>query len=519
LSKYVSDGGKLIIANPVSSLNDLTGVTKQNAHVESKYFRLAATDITAGLTLKPMRLHVNAPAYQLQNATPIAFFDSAKKHPAIVHHKAVKGQVLSFLYHLPKNIVLTRQGNPSDAGKEMDGIPGLRAMDLFTNGWVDSSNNTINHADEQMRLLSRSIEYMFSTELPLPRLWYFPDTLACLVTLNNDGEDSKESEFEPQFQDVYAKGAKMTLYVKEVDLVSKAWTDKWRARGFEISGHPDQTKYAADPDLLRMDSIYKYLNEKLQTQLGAPTMTTVTNHWFVWPGVYNDGKKDFAAQAKLEEHNGVALDCNYAHYDNKASQELFLGSHGYTQGNYTGSGLPMKFSDVDGNVINVYQQLNNVYDQQYMEHNDKEGYFNAFRGLMDRSIDSGVYSFISVRAHNNEYFFSKVPLMKMLDYANEKHIPVWSEEMLLSFLQARDACEFKNIRYHDYRLNFTLSSLVKYDGRVTTVVPYLFNGRKVVSASMNGRKVKLCVKDIKGRKYVLLSADAGISTEIDISYQ
>ena len=99
---------------------------------------------------------------------------------------------MSFLYNLSENIVLTRQGNTEDAGKEMDSIPGLRAMDLFTNGWVDTSCNMLNHADEQMRILSIGIEYM--SNLPLPKMWYFPDTLSCLVTLNNDGEDSKESD-------------------------------------------------------------------------------------------------------------------------------------------------------------------------------------------------------------------------------------------------------------------------------------------------------------------------------------
>ena len=519
LTQYVNKGGNLIATVSNKSLQNIFGVSYENENAEAKYLQLTQSSITKGLTTSPMRIHVNGTNYKTTTATSLAYFNSDKKNPAVVLNKFGAGQAISFLYNLPENIVLTRQGNPIDAGKEMDSIPGLRAMDLFTSGWVDSSNNTINHADEQMRLLSRCIEYMCRDITPLPKLWYFPDTLSCVVTLNNDGEDSKESEFEPQFQDVYAKGAKMTLYVKEVDLVSKEWSDKWRARGYEISGHPDQTKHAADPDWQRMDSIYKALNAKLWKSLNVPSMTTVTNHWFVWPGVYNDGKKDFAAQAKLEELNGVALDCNYAHYDNKASQELFLGSHGYTQGNYTGSGLPMKFADAEGNIINVYQQLNNVYDQQYMEHDDKNGYFNAFKGLMDRSIDSGVYSFICVRAHNNEYFFSKMPLMEMLDYANERKVPVWSEEMLLSFLLARDACTFSNIQYSNNRLKFTLDSPVRLDGKFGVVVPYMFGGKKVSAILSNGKKIQLITRSVKDQKFVLIPAKSGVSGDVEVVYQ
>ena len=69
-----------------------------------------------------------------------------------------KGQTVAFLYNLPQSIVLNRQGNPLFAGIEKDGIPGLRGMDLFTDGWLDASDNTINKADEQMALLSHCIE-------------------------------------------------------------------------------------------------------------------------------------------------------------------------------------------------------------------------------------------------------------------------------------------------------------------------------------------------------------------------
>ena len=464
-----------------------------------------------------MRLHSTGRQYSLNGARAIASFRSQPSSPSIVVNDYGQGRALSFLYNLPETVVVTRQGNPADAGKEMDSIPGLRAMDLFTNGWVDTSCNTLNHADEQMRILSGAIERLHDS--PLPKLWYFPDTLKCLVTLNNDGEDSKEHEFEPQFNDVYGKGAKMTLYIKEADYVSKAWSDKWRARGFEMSGHPDQTSFATNPGFHRMDTIFSVLNAKLKSTLDIPPMRTVTNHWFVWPGQYDDGKYDFAAQAKLEEKHGVGLDCNYAHYDNNAGQKQFLGSFGYTQGNFTGSGLPMKFADVDGNIVNVYQQLNNVYDQQYMEHDDKAGYLNAFKGIMDRSIQHGVYSYTSVRAHNNEYFFSKIPLMKMLDYANSHRIPVWTELQLLNFLEARDEASFNNVQFQNNRLSFFLHSSMVTDSRITAMVPSSFNSKKIQSLHINGTPAAFSLHEIKGSTYALIPVNTGVSHQISITYK
>ena len=453
----------------------------------------------------------------MNGAKAVANFFPENSSPAIVINQFGKGRALSFLYNLPETIVLTRQGNPADAGKEMDSIPGLRAMDLFTNGWVDTSCNTLNHADEQMRILSSAIDQMNNS--PVPKMWYFPDTLKCLVTLNNDGEDSKEHEFEPQFNDVHAKGARMTLYIKEVNYVSKAWANKWRARGFEMSGHPDQTAHATNPGWHRMDSVYGVLNAKLRSVLDIPPMQTVTNHWFVWPGNYDNAKHDFVAQAKLEEKHGIGLDCNYAHYDNNARQKQFLGSYGYTQGNYTGSGLPMKFADIDGNIVNVYQQLNNVYDQQYMENDDKDGYFNAFKGLMDRSVDSGVYSHISVRAHNNEYFFSKEPLMKMLNYANAKRIPVWTELQLLNFLKARDEAEFKNIHFQKNQLSFTIHSSYSNDDQITCMLPVGHNGKKIQRMYVDGRAVNFSSHSVRGINYTLIPVTSGVSHQIFVTYK
>ncbi|HEX6891292.1 MAG TPA: hypothetical protein VF141_11370, partial [Chryseolinea sp.] len=331
-------------------------------------------------------------------------------------------------------------------------------------------------------------------------------------------EDSKEEEFNQQFEDVYEKGGRMTLYIKEVEFISRAWTDKWADRGFEISGHPDDTRQATNPDWRTMDSVYTALEVELKETYGVNGMKTVTNHWFVWPGSLADGTRDFSAQAKIEEKHGIGLDCNYAHYDNGSTGGHFLGAMGYDQGNYTGSGLSMKFADPNGKIIDVYQQLNNVYDQQYMEHKDQDGYFNAFKGLMDRSVQHGVYSTISVRAHNNEYFFSKVPLMKMLDYANEQRIPVWTELKFLEFLRAKEETIINDISLEDDRLKYSLRSTLAHENGITHLVPFLFNKKTISDVRANGNPYAYRVQEIKGRRYALITVNPGSVYSFEITY-
>jgi len=523
LTDYVKNGGNLIAFRPDKKLSFVFGISPLDGKIQDGYISIHSdNDIGKGLIKETLQFHGTADLYSRVEGLEVATLHNgdrpAVKFPGVVFNAYGKGHALAFLYNLPKSIAYTRQGNYSHAGLEMDGITGIRAMDLFTGGFVDTLKNRVNQADEQMRLLTHGIERVSLQNKPIPRFWYFPDSLKCLVTLNNDGEDSKEEEFNQQFQDVDSKGARMTLYIKEVEFISKSWTDKWAHRGFEISGHPDDTRQATHPDWRTMDSVYTALEKELKDSYGMSSMKTVTNHWFVWTGSHADGTMDFSAQAKIEEKHGIGLDCNYAHYDNGSPQGHFLGPMGYDQGNYTGSGLSLKFADANGKIINVYQQLNNVYDQQYMEHKDQDGYFNAFKGLMDRSLQHEVYSTISVRAHNNEYFFSKVPLMKMLDYANQQGVPVWTELKFLEFLRAKEETTINDITWIGNQLSYTLRSALSHENGISCLIPYMFNSKKIVDIKMNGNPCNYIIREIKGRSYALVTIKPGAVYSFVIKY-
>jgi len=300
--EYVNRGGNLVAFRPDPSLSGLFGIEPTNRKIVEGYIRVdPACEPGKGLTSKAMQFHGTADIYTVNTATTFAalFTDKTDEEfiPAVVSNDFGQGHAIAWLYNLPKSIVYTRQGNPLFAGIEKDGIPGLRGMDLFTDGWLDTTTNTINQADQQMALLSHCIQNLNKYTKPLPRFWYFPDTLKCLAVLDNDGEDNTESDFEPQFRDVDSMGAKMTIYIKDVDKVSKAWVDKWTAKGFEIAGHPDDTKEAGNPMWENMDSAIVERKNEIASKYGLPMLTNV-NHWFVWCGKDANGQQDFGAQAR-----------------------------------------------------------------------------------------------------------------------------------------------------------------------------------------------------------------------------
>jgi hypothetical protein len=523
ISDYVNEGGDLIAFRPDSGLVDLFGIATMPGNIAGGHICIDTT-ASEGKSLagKSLQFHGTGEKIKVINCRIIASFcaDSGMENnfPAVVSGNYGKGRSVAFLYDLPKSIVLNRQGNPLSAGIEKDGIPGLRGMDLFTDGWLDTSNSVINQADEQMMLLSHCIEKLTIHKTPLPRLWYFPDSLKCLVTLTNDGEFRGEDDFETQFRDVDSLGAKMSLYILDIDKVSKNWVDKWSAKGFEIAGHPDDTKEAANPGWYDMNDAIVMKKNEIEGKYGLPMRTNV-NHWFVWCGTDADGKQDFTAAAKLEEKNGIELDMNYAHYDIKSNQGAdFLGPAGTNQGNFTGSGLIMKFADINGHLVNVYQHLNAVYDQEYTERRDPEGFYNCFKGLMDRSLNDEVYSFISVKCHNDEYYFSKTPLMKMLSYSNLNGIPVWTALKLLDFIKMRDEACFSDINWKNSKLSFSLNSALKHTNGLTFMVPYRYGDKKIAAISCDEKNMDFDIRSVRGNDYAFLTVKAGQNHSILVDY-
>jgi hypothetical protein len=521
--EYVKAGGNLIAFRPDSTLSEMFGIVRTFGNIEDGYIQIdSGKDQGKGLTSRALQFHGTADKYFVKSATTLAAFlakTSEDNFPVVVRNEFGKGHAIAFMYNLPKSIVYTRQGNPLFAGIEKDGINGLRGMDLFTDGWLDTTANTLNQADQQMALLTNCIQDLTQFTKPLPRFWYFPDSLKCLAVLDNDGEDNKEADFEQQLNDIDSKGAKMTIYIKDVEKISRAWADKWTAKGFEISGHPDDTHEAGNPHWNTMDSALAAQNTKIESKFGLPVRTNV-NHWFVWCGRDENGQQDFGAQARLEEKNGIEMDANYALYDFNSNQaKNYLGTPGINQGNFTGSGLVMRYADVSGKTVNVYQRFNAVYDQQYNEGSTKEEFFNCFKGLVDRSLNDDIYSVVSIKSHNNEYYFSKEPLMKMLDYANDKGVPVWTALNLLDFLKMKDEASFTYISWSKNALSFTLNSSLKHNYGLTFMVPAMYSGKKIGLMTKDGKETAFLIQRVKGIDYAFVTVQGGLNYNIDVNYK
>src|SRR6185503_2514636 len=183
------------------------------------------------------------------------------------------------------------------------------------------------------------------------------------------------------------------------------------------------------------------------------------------------------------------------------NQGSFLG----LIGNFTGSGLPMKLINPRGEVLDVYQSITQLPDEQWGQGN----LFTNFKILLDRSLDAGQYTFINLNLHTERWKpWSRNEGLQIVDYAKDRSVPIWTAERTLRFLQQRDAAEFVGIEWSNNQLTFQLKRLTA-DDDLTVMIPKMFADKTVTKVTCDGEVRSFTIERIKGRDYALVAAPSG----------
>jgi hypothetical protein len=494
LESYVSGGGNLIAFRPDKQLAALFGLADAGGTTSEGYLLVStSTAIGQGIVAETMQFHGEADHYSLAGASVIATLYSnattPTSYPAIVGYYYGSGHTVAFTYDLAKSIVLMRQGNPDWAWQERDGVNGIRALDMFVGqggepNWIDSSKVHIPQADEQMRVLSHAIEWLNADRRPLPRLWYFPDRGKGMLIMTGDSEGCGTACVNAPMQHVRSYGGYYTAYLLGTQPDPTAVAD-WVADGHEIAVHYNDTGEASSPTWAGMWAVYDAMTQAHINAYGiAPR--TVRNHWILWVG--------WSEQAEIEVAHGIQLDTNYYHY----------GSWAGGPGHFTGSGLPMKFSDENGQVLDIYQANTQLPDEWW-----GGGIDNTFQTLIDRSIDQEAYAFLTANFHPPSYGGYQADAGNAMAYANSRGVPIWSAEMLLDFLLMRDGASFENITWADDQLSFRLNAPDPGEG-LTVMVPNEYQGASLTGITKDGASESYTVETIKGREYALVTTASGV---------
>jgi hypothetical protein len=502
LTTWVNNGGTLIAFKPSALLAPLMGITPITGILNDKYLLVnTAAGPGYGIVNQTIQYHSGANLYALSGATSLATIYSnattATTYPAITTRNvgANGGVAVAFAYDLAKSIVYTRQGNPAWAGQKRDGqIDPIRSDDLFFPDYVDFNKVAIPQADEQQRLLANIILQDNLHRKPLPRFWYLPRDLKAAIVMTGDDHavNGTAGRFDQYLtlgpntpQDVADwKAIRGTSYIYPNTTITNAQAAAYEAQGFEIALHP--TTNCTDYTLSSLQTTYSTQLAQFNTNfpnVSAPS--TNRTHCLVW--------SDWASSPKVEVQNGIRLNTTYYYWPAEWVQNR--------PGVFTGSGMPMRFADMDGTLIDNYQLVTQLTDESGI------GVGSFTNALLDKALGSeGYYGVFCANMHTDTAIHTGSNAI--IAAAQARQVPVISAKQMLTWLNGRNSSSFTNLIWNNNKLNFTINTRSGANSLKAMLPLYSATGQ-LISITMNGSPVAFTLQTIKGIQYAFFPAAMG----------
>jgi Concanavalin A-like lectin/glucanases superfamily/Bacterial Ig-like domain/Bacterial Ig domain/PKD domain/Glucose / Sorbosone dehydrogenase len=511
LTSWVTAGGNLIALKPDKQLASLLGLTDAASTLAEGYLQVdTSTTAGAGIAGQTMQYHGTADRYTLNGATQIAGLFSnrttAAGNPAVTLRSvgSAGGQAAAFAFDLGRSIVYTRQGNPAWAGQDRDGINPIRPNDLFFGGagaadWLDTQRIAIPQADEQQRLLANLVTTMARDRKPLPRYWYFPrDEKAVLVMT---GDDHAEGGTAGRFDEYVAASpagcsvvnwecVRGTSYMYPNTPFTDAQMNAYEAQGFEIAVHVN-AKSGPCGNWTETELRDEYGDQLADFALAFPSLNptaTHRTHCVAW--------SDWATQPKIELERNIRMDTNYYHYPS-----TWIGA---LNGFMTGSGMFMRFADLDGSRIDVFQAHTHL--------NDEAGqvYPTATNEVLDRAIGpEGYYGYFVANHHTDE--IASQPSTTSVQSALARGVPVVSAKQAYDFWNGRDKSYFNGFSWSAGTLTFNIRPDAGAVG-LRAMLPTQGGTGTLGTLRRDGAAIAFTTQTVKGISYAVFPAIAGTYT-------
>ncbi|MFC1975641.1 hypothetical protein ACFLXQ_04525 [Chloroflexota bacterium] len=540
LEGYVAKGGRLVAMRPDPHLAFLFGVERVPGSTAEGYLQVETDHpMGKGIALETLQFHGEADHYRLAGAQPVAWLasdaNSLTDFPAITVYGYGQGQTALWAFDLARSIAYTRQGNPIWANQERDRGDGIRATDMFK-GWINLDRLAIPQADEQQRLLVNLLTAFSEERRPLPRLWYFPGQAKGMLVATGDAHKSHSTSIEEMLKYVEHYNGHMSIYYAP-DIVGGDWKRAARRLRFWATDHlPVVQGYLAErfasPTAMHVEdwrsrghefTLHPYVEEGLEkgwhrywqefTGRGYGSVSsTVRTHRILWEG--------WVETARLQASYGIRMNLDYYHWG-----PLFQREDGkWTSGYLTGSGLPMRFVDEDGRILNIYQQLTELADDHMLDISfwdtpaklTAEEAVEVSRTVLRNSLE-GAPSAIVAQFHADPFSVGGEDAIKArhflegtLEAATLNDMPIWSAQEWLCFTELRHDANFEEIQWQPatQRLSFQLVAQEAPDVELTIMIPLQHNGIRLTQVEVDGQPLKYDQRTVGGVDYGWVSVSA-----------
>jgi len=508
LREWVRAGGDLIAMRPDARLAGLLGLKGSGSSISDGYLEVDTSKAPgAGIVGATMQFHGVADRYWLDGATSVAGLyadaSSALPSPAVSVHSVGSrgGRAAAFAYDLARSVVYTRQGDPARLGRGGEGRSPRRSSDLFFGRsnlgaepeWVDRSKIAIPQADEQQRLLANLIGDLTADKRPLPRFWYLPRGLKAAVIMT--GDDHGTGGTAGRFEDYIAESPagcsvarweciRASSYIFPDTPLSSAQAASYTDQGFEVGLHVD----TGCADFTSSSLPTSFETQLMQWRSKYPEVrlpSTERLHCVSW--------SDWASVPKTERANGIRLDTTYYYWPRSWVQDR--------PGLFTGSGLPMRFADLDGSMIDVYQAATQLTDES------GQSLAMTIDTLLDRALGpEGYYGVFTANMHADAA--ASTGSDAIVASAKARGVPVVSGRQMLTWLDGRNRSSFESIEWRGGRLSFRVAAAAGAAG-LRGMLPTSFGGRTLRAITRDGRQIGFTRETVKGVGYAFFAASSG----------
>jgi len=269
--------------------------------------------------------------------------------------------------------------------------------------------------------------------------------------------------------------------------ITPAQADQYSASGFEIGLHV--TTGCADFTAGSLaDNFTDQLAQFHTMYPNLPPVVSNRTHCIPW--------SDWASHPKVELANGIRFDTNYYYWPGS-----WIGDR---PGFFTGSGMPMRFGDSDGSMIDVYQATTQMTDES------GQPYPSTIDALLNGATGAtGYYGVFTANMHNDfgntESAGSAAAIVASAQLHN---VPVVSSKQMLTWIDGRNDSSFGSIAWSGSALSFTVTQAAGANG-LRGMLPVAANGGAIAGISRNGSPVAITRERIKGVDYAFFDAAGG----------
>ena len=209
------------------------------------------------------------------------------------------------------------------------------------------------------------------------------------------------------------------------------------AEGFEADGFEIALHLSTGCENFTRASLAANWSDQLPSFRSAfPTLdapATSRTHCIAW--------SDWASEPIVGLANGIRLDTNYYYWP-----EAWVNDR---PGMFTGSGMPMRFADLDGSMIDVYQAATQLTDESGIN------YAAHIKALIDGALGAqGYYGVFTANMHTD--YVQHDGRGRDRGRGQAARVPVVSARQMLEWLDGRNDSSFGGLAFSGNRLGFSV---------------------------------------------------------------